>query len=165
MGANLPKGRVLIEALPGRETMDLLERDGKFELEVDGTVYDLTLEDLLIEEVPATGFAVESAGSVTIALNTVLSEQLIEEGLVREMVSKIQTMRRSSDFLVTDRIDLYVKRDDLADVIDRHIDSIMDEVLAQQVIFFDAAAELPEGLDPQSWDINGHDMTFAVRVP
>jgi isoleucyl-tRNA synthetase len=102
---------------------------------------------------------------VTIALNTVLSEQLIEEGLVREMVSKIQTMRRSSDFLVTDRIDLYVKRDDLADVIDRHIDSIMDEVLAQQVIFFDAAAELPEGLDPQSWDINGHDMTFAVRVP
>jgi isoleucyl-tRNA synthetase len=165
MGANLPKGRVLIEALPGRETMDLLERDGKFELEVDGTVYDLTLEDLLIEEVPATGFAVESAGSVTIALNTVLSEQLIEEGLVREMVSKIQTMRRSSDFLVTDRIDLYVKRDDLADVIDRHIDSIMDEVLAQQVIFFDAAAELPEGLEPQSWDINGHDMTFAVRVP
>jgi isoleucyl-tRNA synthetase len=165
MGANLPKGRKLIEALPGRETMDLLERDGKFDLEVDGTVYELTLEDLLVEEVPATGFAVESAGSVTVALNTVLSEQLIEEGLVREMVSKIQTMRRSSDFLVTDRIDLYVKRDDLADVIHRYIDSIMDEVLAQQVIFFDDAAELPDGLDAQNWDINGHDMTFAVRVP
>jgi isoleucyl-tRNA synthetase len=99
MGANLPKGRQLIEALPGRATMDRLERDGKIELEVEGTVYDLTRKDFLIEEVPAAGFAVESAGSVTVALNTVLTEQLIEEGLIREMVSKIQTMRRSSDRL------------------------------------------------------------------
>ncbi len=165
MGANLRKGRVLIEALPGRATMDRLERDGKIELEVEGTVYELTLNDFLVEEVPASGFAVESAGSVTVALNTVLSEQLLEEGLVREMVSKIQTMRRASDFQVTDRIDLYVKRDDLAGVIGRYVDDIMEEVLARQVIFFDDLTELPAGLSAQDWDINGHEMTFAVRVP
>ncbi|HHW93978.1 MAG TPA: isoleucine--tRNA ligase [Clostridiaceae bacterium] len=165
MGANLPKGRQLIEALPGRATMDRLERDGKIELEVEGTVYDLTRKDFLIEEVPAAGFAVESAGSVTVALNTVLTEQLIEEGLIREMVSKIQTMRRSSDFQVTDRIELYIKRDDLADLIDHYVDDIMDEVLAQQVVFFEDITELPEDLKAQDWDINGHDMTFAVRVP
>ncbi len=164
MGANLPKGRMLIEALPGRASMDRLREDGVLDLEVGGTVYKLTADDLLIEEVPAAGYAVESAGGVTVALRTELSEELIEEGLMREMVSKVQTMRRSSDFQVTDRILLYVRRNELAAVIDRRVDDIMEEVLAEQVIFFDDLSELPEGLEAQDWDINGHAMTLAVRV-
>jgi len=144
--------------------MDRLREDGVLDLEVGGTVYKLTADDLLIEEVPAAGYAVESAGGVTVALRTELSEELIEEGLMREMVSKVQTMRRSSDFQVTDRILLYVRRNELAAMIDRRVDDIMEEVLAEQVIFFDDLSELPEGLEAQDWDINGHAMTLAVRV-
>ncbi|HNZ63512.1 MAG TPA: DUF5915 domain-containing protein, partial [Bacillota bacterium] len=145
-------------------SMDRLREDGVLDLEVGGTVYKLTADDLLIEEVPAAGYAVESAGGVTVALRTELSEELIEEGLMREMVSKVQTMRRSSDFQVTDRILLYVRRNELAAMIDRRVDDIMEEVLAEQVIFFDDLSELPEGLEAQDWDINGHAMTLAVRV-
>ncbi|NLA96469.1 MAG: hypothetical protein GX838_06480, partial [Clostridiaceae bacterium] len=85
-----------------------------------------------------------------------------EEGFVREIVSKIQTMRRSSGFEVTDRIRLYVARGQQDAVIDGHADAIMADVLADQLIYFDGDDAVPDGIKPQRWDINGHPMTFAV---
>ncbi len=164
MGGDLPKARPLIEALPGRSTMDRLEQQGSIELDVDGSLYTLTAEDLLVEEIPMAGFSVESAGGVTVALVTQLTEALIEEGFVREIVSKVQTMRRSHNFEVTDRITLYVRRDDMAAMFDRHADAVMSDVLADQLVFFDEDHPLPETVESETWDINGHDMAFAVVV-
>jgi isoleucyl-tRNA synthetase len=164
MGGDLPKARPLIEALPGRKTMDALDAQGKIELDVDGTLYTLTAEDLLAEEVPMTGFAVEGTGDVKVALVTELTESLIEEGLVREIVSKVQTMRRAHDFEVTDRITLFIKRDEREAVLDRYADAIMTDVLADQIIFFDDNNALPAGVSGEKWDINGHEMAFAVVV-
>ncbi len=165
MGGDLPKARPLIERLPGRETLETLEREGSIELDVDGTLYRLTREDLLIEEQAAGGYAVESAGSVKVALATSLTEALIEEGLVREIVSKVQTMRRSHGFEVTDRIHLYIGRSERQQVLEDHADAIMSDVLAEQMIFFEKDEALPEGVQPQSWDINGTAMVFAVVLP
>ena len=165
MGGDLPKARPLIEALPGRATMEALETEGQIELDVDGAIYRLTSEDLLVEEIPAEGYSVESSGELKLALVTTLTEELIEEGLVREIVSKIQTMRRTQDFQVTDRIQLYVKRDETQPLLDRNADAIMSDVLADQMIYFDEGDDLPSGLKPQTWDINGRQMVFAVRVP
>ena len=162
MGSDLPQARSLIEALPGRATMDELEQNGQIKLAVGDTVYGLTADDLLVEEIPAKGYAVESAGSVKVALATGLTRDLIEEGFVREIVSKIQTMRRSSGFEVTDRIRLYVARGQQDAVIDGHAEAIMADVLAEQLIYFDGDDAVPDGIKPQQWDINGHPMTFAV---
>ncbi|HPX93123.1 MAG TPA: isoleucine--tRNA ligase [Bacillota bacterium] len=165
MGGDLQQARSLIEGLPGRATMEQLEEGESIQLAVGDKIYDLSLEDLLVEEIPAAGYAIESAGGIKVALSTVLSEALIEEGFVREMVSKIQTMRRSSGFEVTDRIHLYVGRSEQTPLIDRYADAIMSDVLADQLIYFDGEDELPGGIKGQAWDINGHSMVFAVRVP
>lgn len=165
MGANLPKARPLIEALPGRATMDRLEADGSIELDVEGFVYHLTRDDLLVEEVPAEGFSIESDGNVRVALVTELTDDLLDEGMVREIISKVQNLRRASDFQVTDHIDLFIERgDDVERVLDRYADTIMDEVLADQLLLRDAGEPLPDGAHAQTWDVNGVEMTFAVRV-
>lgn len=164
MGGDLPKARPMIEALPGRVTMDALQQDRTIELDVDGTVYHLTLDDLLVEEIPAEGFAVETAGDVKVALVTALTLELIEEGMVREIVSKVQTMRRSSGFQVTDRIYLHVMRNEQQKVFDDYAEDIMADVLADQMIYYDEGEALPEGVTAQTWDINGHQMVFAVVV-
>lgn len=164
MGADLPKARPLIEALPGRETMEALRETGQITLQVDGHSYALSQEDLLVEEIPAQGYAIESAGGVKVALATTLTEPLIEEGFVRELVSKVQTMRRSSGFEVTDRIHLFVERTGKSDILDRHAEAVMTDVLADQLIFFDKTDPLPQEVKSQAWEINGAPMTLAVRV-
>jgi isoleucyl-tRNA synthetase len=162
MGGDLPAARPLIEALPGRATMDQLQASGSIDLTVGETSYQLTLEDLLVEEIPAAGYAVESGGAVKVALTTHLTPQLIEEGLVRELVSKIQTMRRTSGFDVVDRIVLYVKRGSLDRVVDGNADAIMTDVLADQLVYYDQGEDLPADVKIQEWDINGSPMTLAV---
>ncbi|MGI6617319.1 MAG: isoleucine--tRNA ligase [Saccharofermentanales bacterium] len=165
MGKDLPKARVLIEALPGKATMDELRKNGYIELDVDGTIYQLKEGDLIINEVSAKGYAVEGENAKKVALDTRLTEDLVERGILREIVSKIQTMRRSSHFEVTDRIWLYVMRGEGAELVERHADEIAGEVLASEVLFFDKGDTLPRGTNQQTWDINGNDMTFAVLVP
>ncbi len=164
MGGDLQKARPLIEALPGKETMEELEANGLIKLAVGDTVYDLSRDDLLVEEVPASGYAIESAGGVKVALATALSTGLIEEGFAREIVSKVQTMRRSSGFEVTDRIWLYLARSEQDAVIDRYADAIMEDVLADQLIYFDVEDSLPGGIKARQWDINGHALAIAMVV-
>lgn len=164
MGKDLNKARELIPLLPGQETVAALKRGETISLDVDGTVYELAEEDLLVSEVPAVGYVTESEGSLTVALETKLSDELIEEGFVREIVSKVQSMRREIDFEVTDRVDLFVAANEkMTSLVTRWQEEIRDEVLASSLTFFAEESDLPRDAQSKVWDINGEEMTFALR--
>lgn len=135
--------------------------DGKpYTFEVNGTPVTLFEEDLLIETVKKEGFVSQTYGDATVILNTVLDDGLIEEGFVREMISKIQTMRKEAGFEVTDRIIFYIKDNGkLSDIVDRNSLLIKEEVLADEITHGDAP---PEAFAKQ-WDINGETALFAVK--
>ena len=164
MGKDLNKARELIPLLPGQETVAALKRGETISLDVDGTVYELAEEDLLVSEVPAVGYVTESEGSLTVALETKLSDELIEEGFVREIVSKVQSMRREIDFEVTDRVDLFVAANEkMTSLVTHWQEEIRDEVLASSLTFFTEESDLPRDAQSKVWDINGEEMTFALR--
>ena len=94
----------------------------------------LTEEDLLIDMVQKEGYVSEADQVMTVVLDTNLTEELIEEGFVRELVSKIQTMRKEAGFEVTDHIDVYVKGNDrISGLMQKHGDEIKGEVLAEAI--------------------------------
>ena len=164
MGSDLNKARELIPELPGRATMEAIKRGESIALDVDGTVYELTEEDLLYTEVPVAGYVTESEGALTVALQTELTEELIEEGFVREIVSKVQSMRREINFEVTDRVDLFVAANEkMTDLVKRWQEEISEEVLAASLTFFSTEDELPQDAQNKVWDINGEEMCFALR--
>ena len=148
-------GPVLSE-LNGRETMAHLKANGQIVVNIDGQDIHLAEEDLLIETVQPEGLSTESDRDFTIALDTRLTPELIEEGLVRELISKIQTMRKDSGFEVSDRIKVYHEGNAaLADVFARNQTFIAEEVLADAILdgHTDAA---------KVWDINGQSVTLSV---
>ena len=164
MGKDLNRARELIPELPGRATIEALRRGETIALDVNGTVYELAEEDLLVSEVPAAGYVTESEGTLTVALQTELTEDLIEEGFVREIVSKVQSMRREIDFEVTDRVDLFVAANvKMTDLVKRWQEEISDEVLAATLTFFATEDELPQDAHSKQWDINGEEMYLALR--
>ena len=133
----------------------------KLELDKTGELKlgDLTLtaEDIEITITQSEGFNCQSEGDISIALDTTLTPALIEEGFVREVISKIQVMRRESDFEVTDRIKIFVSDNEkLARIITDNAAEIMTVTLANEIIFSaNAAAKL--------WDINGEKISLGVE--
>ena len=136
-----------------------LDADGKLTLALDGgNEAELTAEDLLIETVQSGRYVSLSEGGVTVALDTELSDALIEEGYVREIISKIQTMRKEAGFEVTDHITLYADNNEkIKAFIDRNAAEIKAAVLGDLVIF-----GAIEGYS-KNWDINGEEVTLAVK--
>ena len=132
-----------------------LELDKTGELKLDDIV--LTAEDIEIVVTQSEGFNCQSEGDVSIALSTTLTPALIEEGFVREIISKVQVMRRESDFEVTDRIKIFAADNDkLAEIIKRNAQEIQAVTLADEIIFSaNAAAKV--------WDINGEKISLAVE--
>ncbi|MBQ3443519.1 MAG: isoleucine--tRNA ligase [Selenomonadaceae bacterium] len=133
----------------------------KLELDKTGELKlgDLTLtaEDIEITITQSEGFNCQSEGDVSIALSTTLTPALIEEGFVREIISKVQVMRRESNFKVTDRIKIFASGNDkLAEIIRRNAKEIQAVTLANEIIFtaHDAA---------KVWDINGEKISLAVE--
>ncbi len=111
---------------------------------------EVTEEDLLVETGERAGFASETEGEMTVVLNTNLTDELIAEGYVRELVSKIQTMRKEAGFEVTDHIRLFISADEtLMKVVAENKEKMLKEVLADEL-----AAVKPKGFE-KSWDING----------
>jgi isoleucyl-tRNA synthetase len=103
------------------------------------------------------GFVVESEHDITVALDTNLTPELIEEGFVREIVSKVQNMRKEAGFEVTDRIALYYRDNDrIAGIIERNKGAIAEEVLAQEILEGSAEGYTKE------WNINDERVTFTV---
>ncbi len=142
----------------GIKAMKELKETGLLHLTVDGTAVDLAEEDLLIETVQREGFTAQSDNGVTVVLDLALTEELIEEGFVRELISKIQTMRKKAGFEVMDRITVYEKGNEkLRGIMEANKDLLCREVLADAIVFDET-----DGFE-KDWDINGEPVTLAVK--
>ena len=117
----------------------------------------MTEEDFLIETTQPEGFSTQTSGNLTVSISTVLTEELIEDGLVREMISKIQNHRKETEGLtVSDRIVLkYDGNDKLAEVIEKKKDYLASEVLATEI-------SKGTGDNSKEWNVNGEKITFSV---
>lgn len=141
----------------GLHIVNTVRADGVYTFDVSGETIKLLEEDMLIEPTHKEGYVVETSGDVGVILETTLTDELIEEGFVREMISKIQTMRKEAGFEVMDHIRLAVTGNDkLAGVIERNGAEISKEVLA------DAIESTLAGYEKQ-WNINGEKATFSVE--
>ena len=129
-----------------------------YEFEVDGSKVSLQEEDVLVEPAQREGFVAETSGDFAVIIDTTLTPELIEEGNVREIISKVQTMRKEAGFEVTDKIELYAKGNDkITAVMENNEDRILSEVLAQGVQY--GVAESYE----KEWNINGEKVTLGVK--
>ena len=150
--------RNYLAGVDGNEAKAELDSKGALTFEVDGTPVELAKEDLLIEMVKQEGFVTEADNGVTVVLDTNLSEELLEEGFVREVVSKIQSMRKEAGFEVTDHITFsYKGSDKAADIIGRNEAAIAGDVLADEVKAGEVAGYEKE------WNINGEKVTLGVE--
>ncbi|HHV60409.1 MAG TPA: isoleucine--tRNA ligase [Clostridiaceae bacterium] len=146
-----------LKSVDGNKAMDELESTGKLGFIIDGTTVELTRDDLLIETAQKEGFITEADRGVTVVLDTALTPELLEEGFVREIISKVQTMRKEAGFEVQDHILLYTSGNQrIAEIIAKNKSVISEEVLADG-IFEDTA----EGYT-KDWNINGEDVTLSV---
>jgi len=133
-GPKLNSAREVIAALPGKETMEALKA-GPITLEVEGESFEMTMEDFIVETTQLEGLSTQEDKGLTVSINTVLTEDLIEDGYVREMISKIQNQRKSTGLEVTDRIVLsYSGNDKLGAIIEKQKDFIASEVLASSIV-------------------------------
>lgn len=158
LGSKLNAAKEVIALLPGKSTMKQLEEKGSIEIEVDGEKFTLEKDDLIVETVQPEGLSTQSEREYTVSLDTMLTDELIEEGFVREIVSKVQTQRKESGFEVTDRIALQYKGNDrISDIMKSHRDFIASEVLA---------SEITEGTGEhiKEWDINGEKVFFSIKT-
>lgn len=129
----------------------------------------LTKDDLLIDVAQKEGFVTEEDNYVTVVLDTNLTEELMEEGFVREIISKIQTMRKESGFEVTDHIQVYMAdgSQKAARILDANSAEIGKEVLADSVNLGQDKMEQAknQGINPvftKEWNINGENVTLGV---
>jgi isoleucyl-tRNA synthetase len=158
-GKYLGEIRELLANLDGNAAMDELTEKGSLTLTAaDGTALVFEESDLLISTAQTEGFVSASEKGVTVALDTRLSDALIEEGFVREIISKVQTMRKESGFEVTDHIRLGAAGNErILAVIGRNSDEIKSEILAD---------EYTEGMlsgNEKKWNINGEEVTLSVE--
>ncbi len=141
----------------GSEVVAAFERGEKLALDLDGTRVELERGDVLTEPIQKEGLATQSAGEMTVALDTALTDDLVREGFAREVVSKLQTMRKETGLDVTDRIAVtYACSDNLAEALDAFSGMISSSVLAVRFDRLDAC----EG---REWDINGEKAVFAIE--
>ena len=134
LGKNMKDAAAIINAM-SQEEIDAIEKTGGFELEVNGEKYNLTAGDVIISAEDIPGWLVANDGDLTVALDITLTPELIAEGLARELVNRIQNMRKANDFDVTDRIIIEVSAgDELKDAIEKYGDYIKSETLADEII-------------------------------
>ena len=144
----------------GNAFVDALEKAGKVLFDLQGTEISLTAEDCLIAPTQKSGFVAQTERDMTVVIDTNLTPQLIEKGFVREIISKLQTMRKEAGFDVVDRIAVtYEATDTLAPVIERNADAIAQAVLATAV----TQGPAPEGAYQKAWNINGEKASFSVK--
>lgn len=144
--------------LDGNAAMDKINAGEPLTFDFDGNEVVLEKEDLLIDMAQVEGYVSESDGNVTVVLDTNLSEELIEEGFVREVISKIQTMRKEAGFEVMDKIIVNVdKNAKIEDIINNNLDEIKLEVLAEKVEFGKRSGYSKE------WNINGENVSLGVE--
>jgi len=155
-GKQLGEIRNALAELPS-DAKKTLDTDGKLVLELASGSVELAVEDVLIDTVQKEGVFTVSDKGVTVALDTELTDELIEEGFVKELISKIQTMRKDSDFNVTDHINVTLSGNDkIADIALKNKDAISTIVLADSITVSETA-------NAKEWDINGENVKIAVE--
>ena len=148
----------LLLNLDGNSAMDEINEKGTLTITLDGAQEVLEKEDLLIEAARTEGYISDSNHGVTVVIDTTLSEELIEEGFVYEMISKIQTMRKEAGFEVMDHINVFQDGNDkIAGIIERNADAIKEKVLADNIILGELQGVVKE------WNINGEVVEFGVE--
>ena len=158
-GKHLNAIKEYLANVDGNKAMSELKADGVIKFTADDTEIALAEEDLLIDVAKMEGYVTEGDNYVTVVIDTTLTPELIEEGYVREVISKIQTMRKDSDFQVTDRIKVYVTGNaKIAEVMEKNADEIKRVVLADAFVM-DAACD-----NSKEWNINGEKVTIGVEV-
>ena len=157
-GKLLNKIKTVLSELDGNKAMAELKSTGELKLDIDGEEIVLLEEDLLIDMAQMEGYVSESDHTITVVLDTNLTPELIEEGFVRELVSKIQTMRKEAGFEVMDKIHVYAKDNDkIVDIMKNHGDEIKSEVLAEDIVTGET-----KGYEKE-WNINSEKVTMAVE--
>jgi isoleucyl-tRNA synthetase len=150
--------RTHLSTADGLAVVNAVKDGGTYSFSVDGASVDLKEEDLLIEPVQKQGFTVETEREISVILDTVLTPELIEEGFVREIISKVQTMRKEAGFEVTDHISLCIcENERLISVMRRNAADIQKETLSDEL--FENCCR--EGYSKE-WNINGEDAKFCV---
>ena len=149
--------RTALTELNGTEAMKELKETGLLTLDIDGNRVELAEEDLLIETAQTEGYVTETDGDTSVVLDTNLTPELIEEGFVREIISKIQTMRKEAGFEVMDKIHVYAKDNQrIMDIMENHRDEIMSEVLAEDITLNETDGYVKE------WNINKENVVLGV---
>lgn len=158
VGKQIGEVKAALAGINGHAAKAELESTGKLKLTLKSGEVELLQEDVDITMSQTEGFATQRYGNVTIALETTLSQELIEEGFVREIISKLQTMRKENGFQVVDHITVYAAGNDkLVDIMSRNEDFLKKVVLADKVVYGSTEGFVKE------WNINGEDITLAVK--
>ena len=149
--------RTALSEIDGTAAMKELRDNGVLVLDIDGNRVELAEEDLLIETAQSEGYVTETDGETSVVLDTNLTPELIQEGFVREIISKVQTMRKEAGFEVMDKIIVYAKDNDkIMDIMKANQDEIKREVLAENIILGEAEGYTKE------WNINKEAVTLGV---
>ncbi len=147
-----------LSSIDGNAAMDEIDETGALKLKLGEITAELTREDLLIEMTKKEGFESLSDRGVTVVIDKNLSDELIEEGNVREIISKVQTMRKDSGFEVMDNIKIsFSGNEKIAEIAKRNKEEIKDETLALEILFDTALTHEKE------WNINGELVTVSVE--
>ena len=150
--------RTALTEVDGNAAMNDLNTKGILKLDIDGNEVELTPEDVLTEMTQKEGYVSETDNGITVVLDTNLTEELLEEGFVREIISKIQTMRKEADFEVMDHITVSAENNDkLFDIIKKNESTIKNDVLADEIILGQAKGYTKE------WNINGENIVLGVE--
>ena len=151
--------RTALAELDGSAAMAELNENGVLKLSIEGQDIELTKEDLLISTAQKEGYAAATDKGYTVAIDTNLTEELLEEGFVREIISKIQTMRKEADFEVQDHIVIgFAGSEKATAIMSKNADHIASEVLGNS-----ATEGTLEGGFTKEWKINGEDLTLSVK--
>ena len=144
--------------IDGKAAMAELNEKGELTLDINGSEVVLTRDDLLIDTAQSEGFETQSYGGITVVLDKHLTPELLEEGFVRELVSKIQTMRKEAGFEVMDRIKVYAEGNEkLEKIMQDNKEAISGDVLADEFVFGST------GGYTKSWKINSEPVTLGVE--
>ena len=147
-----------LAALSGNEAMDALNRDGRLSFDIDGAAVELSKEDLLIEVSQKEGYVSQEDNRMTVVLDTNLTDELVEEGFVYEIISKIQTMRKDAGFEVMDHIRVSLSGNDrISAIAERNRDAICTKVLA------DGFTKEAGYAVSREWNVNGENVVISIE--
>lgn len=147
-----------LSSVDGSEAMKQLKSEGALKFEVNGVEIALSEEDLLIDVAEKAGFVTQGNNQVMVVLDTNLSPELIEEGFVYEVISKIQTMRKDAGFEVMDHIKVAVNGNEkIAGIVNDNRAAISEKVLAEAIVIDEPVSVTKE------WNVNGEKVTIGVE--